>query len=200
VPRFHDPWVGKVTIDGIDVRDIALKSLRSQVAVVLQEPLLLPLTIAENIAYGRPHATRREIETAARAANAHQFISRLPEGYDTVLAERGASLSGGERQRIAVARAFLKNAPILILDEPTSAIDAVTEAALLDALDRLMQGRSTIIIAHRLTTVARATRVVVLEHGRIVEQGPPDVLRRQGGLFARYWAMQQTPEVERDAG
>ncbi len=200
VPRFNDPWSGRVTVDGVDLRDIELKSLRSQVAVVLQEPFLLPMSIADNIAYGRPHASRAEIEAAARAANAHGFIGRLPKGYDTVLAERGATLSGGERQRLSVARAILKDAPVLILDEPTSAIDSLTEASLLEALERLMQGRATIVIAHRMSTIAGADRIVVLDHGRVVEQGTPAELHALGGVYARYQAMQAAPGVLRAAG
>jgi ATP-binding cassette, subfamily B, bacterial len=193
VARFHDPWQGRVTIDGIDLRDCQLKSLRSQIAVVLQEPFLFPMSIAENIAYARPHASRADIETAAQAANAHAFIERLPRGYDTIVGERGATLSGGERQRLSVARAILKDAPILILDEPTSAIDAVTEASLLDAIERLMQGRTTIIIAHRMSTIASADWIVALEHGRIVDCGSQDELLRRGGVYARYFAMQSAP-------
>jgi ATP-binding cassette subfamily B protein/subfamily B ATP-binding cassette protein MsbA len=198
VARFHDPWDGRVTIDGIDLRDCQLKSLRSQVAVVLQEPFLFPVSIAENIAYARPHATRAEIEAAARAANAHAFIDRLPQGYDTIVGERGATLSGGERQRLSVARAILKDAPILILDEPTSAIDTVTEASLLEAIERLMQGRTTIIIAHRMSTIASADWIVALEHGRIVDRGSHDELLRRGGVYARYYAMQSAPGASHD--
>ena len=190
VPRFHDPASGRVTLDGIDLRDISLQSLRSNVSVVLQEAFLFPMSIADNIAYGRPHASRRDIEDAARAANAHEFISRLPRGYDTVLGDRGTTLSGGERQRLSVARAILKNAPILILDEPTSSIDAITEGALFDALDHLIAGRTTIIIAHRMSTIAKADRVVVLANGTVVESGPPAELLRAGGMYARYCAMQ----------
>lgn len=190
IPRFHDAWSGKITVDGVDVRDLQLKSLRSQVAVVLQEPFLLPMTVAENIAYGQPDAPFDAIEAAARAANAHDFIMRLPLGYDTVLAERGATLSGGERQRLSIARALLKNAPILILDEPTSAIDSETEAQLLGALERLMEGRATIVIAHRMSTIATADRVVALENGRVVEDGPPATLIAQGGVYARFLARQ----------
>jgi ATP-binding cassette subfamily B protein len=190
IPRFHDAWSGRITVDGVDVRELQLKSLRSQVAVVLQEPFLLPMTVAENIAYGRPDAPFDDIEAAARAANAHDFIMRLPEGYDTVLAERGATLSGGERQRLSVARALLKDAPILILDEPTSAIDSETEAQLLVALERLMMGRATIVIAHRMSTIATADRVVALEHGRVVEDGPPADLIAKGGVYARFLARQ----------
>jgi ATP-binding cassette subfamily B protein/subfamily B ATP-binding cassette protein MsbA len=138
------------------VRDVTLQSLRAQIALVLQEPFLLPLSVAENIAYGRPDAAPGDIEAAARAANAHEFIVRLPLGYQTILGERGVTLSGGERQRLSIARALLKDAPILILDEPTSALDAGTEALLLDALERLMQGRTTLIIAHRLSTIRMA--------------------------------------------
>jgi ATP-binding cassette subfamily B protein/subfamily B ATP-binding cassette protein MsbA len=196
-PRFHDPWSGRVTIDGIDLRDLELKSLRSQVAVVLQEPFLFPISIAANIAYGRPHVSRREIEAAARAANAHTFIARLPQGYDTVLGERGATLSGGERQRVSVARAILKDAPVLILDEPTSAVDSVTEASLLEALQRLMAGRATIIIAHRMSTIARASGIAVLEQGRIVERGTRAELLQRGGVYARYHAMQSAPGAAR---
>jgi ATP-binding cassette subfamily B protein len=179
--------------------DLQLKSLRSQVAVVLQEPFLLPMTVAENIAYGQPDAPFDAIEAAARAANAHDFIMRLPLGYDTVLAERGATLSGGERQRLSIARALLKNAPILILDEPTSAIDSETEAQLLVALERLMEGRATIVIAHRMSTIATADRVVALEHGRVVEDGPPATLIAQGGVYARFLA-RQTDTGEGDGG
>ena len=200
VPRFHDPWSGRVTLDGIDLRDIELKSLRSQVAIVLQEPFLFPISIADNIAYGRPGASRREIEAAARAANAHEFISRLPDGYDTTTGDRGATLSGGERQRLAVARAILKDAPVLVLDEPTSAVDAITEAALFEALDRLMQGRTTLVIAHRMSTVARADRVVALANGAVVESGSPRELLLSGGLYARYHAMQSSPGGTRANG
>jgi ATP-binding cassette subfamily B protein/subfamily B ATP-binding cassette protein MsbA len=195
VPRFHDAWTGRVTIDGLDVRDIELKSLRSQVAVVLQEPFLFPVSIAENIAYGRRHASRREVEAAARAANAHGFITRLPQGYDTIVGERGATLSGGERQRLSVARAILKDAPVLILDEPTSAVDASTEASLLEALRRLMKGRATIVIAHRMSTIARANCIVVVENGRVVEKGTHTELLRCGGVYARYHVLQSAPDA-----
>lgn len=190
LPRFQDPWSGRVTIDGMDVRDVELKSLRSLIAIVLQEPFLFPVSIADNIAYGRPDATREQVEQAARAANAHDFIMRLPAGYDTVVGERGSTLSGGERQRLSIARATLKDAPVLILDEPTSAVDARTEAALLQALDRLMEGRATIIIAHRLSTIVGADAIVVLDQGRVVDRGTHAELVKRGGVYARYHALQ----------
>jgi ATP-binding cassette subfamily B protein/subfamily B ATP-binding cassette protein MsbA len=155
--------------------------------------------VAENIAYGRPHATVAEIEAAARAANAHDFIQRLPEGYHTVLGERGATLSGGERQRLSIARALLKDAPILILDEPTSALDVETERGLLEALERLTRGRATFIIAHRLSTVRRATRVVVLQEGRMVETGTHDELMARGGVYAQFHALQAGSPTAREA-
>jgi ATP-binding cassette subfamily B protein/subfamily B ATP-binding cassette protein MsbA len=190
VPRFFDPWEGRVMLDGHDVREVQLKSLRRQIALVLQEAFLFPLTIADNIAYGRPGATLAEIETAARTANAHEFIARLPNGYQTVIGERGATLSGGERQRISIARALLKDAPVLILDEPTSALDVVTEGSLLDALDRLTQGRATLIIAHRLSTVRRANRIVALKDGQIAESGTHDELLALGGVYAGFFHTQ----------
>ena len=170
IPRFLDPWQGRVLVDGTDVRGLSLASLRAQVAMVLQEPFLQAASVAENIAFGRPDATRAEIEAAARAANAHEFIQQLPQGYDTVIGERGATLSGGERQRLAIARALLKDAPILILDEPTSALDAETEASVLEALERLKAGRTTFLIAHRPSTVRMADRVVVLQEGIIAPE------------------------------
>ena len=190
LPRFFDPWEGRVSLDGRDVREVQLRSLRSHIGLVLQEPFLFPQTIAVNIAYGRPKATLAEIEAAARAARAHDFISRLPRGYDTVIGERGATLSGGERQRLSIARALLKNAPILILDEPTSALDAETEQLLLDALDRLLVGRTTFIIAHRLSTVRRATRIVFLQDGQVAEMGSHDELLARGGLYAAFHRIQ----------
>jgi ATP-binding cassette subfamily B protein/subfamily B ATP-binding cassette protein MsbA len=190
VPRFFDATEGRVLVDGHDVRDLRLKTLRSNVALVLQEPFLFPISIAENIAYGSPHASLHQIEAAAQAANAHEFIKHLPDGYNTVVGERGATLSGGERQRISIARALLKDAPIIIFDEPTSALDVETESSLLEALERLTHARTTFIIAHRLSTIRRAGRVIVLKDGRIVESGAPAELLAQGGIFARFQALQ----------
>ena len=170
--RFHDPTQGAVLLDGVDLRELKLADLRRQFAIVLQDPLLFSTSLAENIAYGRPDATREQIEAAARAADAHGFISALPAGYDTVVGERGMTLSGGQRQRVALARAFLKDAPILILDEPTSSVDLKTEAAIIDAMERLMAGRTTFIVAHRLATLAHCDRVYAIQDGRLV---PADV-------------------------
>lgn len=183
LPRFFDPWEGQVLVDGNNVKNLNLKSLRNNIAIVLQEPFLFPISVGENIAYGKPQATSHEIEAAAKAANAHEFILRLPQGYDTVIGERGATLSGGERQRISIARALLKNAPILLLDEPTSALDVETEQSLLQAIERLTQGRTTFIIAHRLSTIRRASRILVLNKGILAESGSHDELLKRGGIY-----------------
>jgi ATP-binding cassette subfamily B protein/subfamily B ATP-binding cassette protein MsbA len=199
IPRFFDPTAGRVSIDGTDIRDIQLASVRQQVALVLQEPFLLPITIAENIAYGRPDASLRDIEHAARAANAQEFIERLHAGYDTVVGQRGATLSGGEQQRIAIARALLKNAPILILDEPTSALDVETEALVVDALQRLMAGRTTFIIGHRLSTVRHADEIIVLHMGTVAERGTHRQLLCAGGLYSKVCSL-QTAEASTEIG
>jgi ATP-binding cassette subfamily B protein/subfamily B ATP-binding cassette protein MsbA len=188
--RFFDPWQGRITIGGTDIRDFTLHSLRSQIALVLQDPFLFPTTIAENIALGRPDAPQEQILAAARAANAHQFIERLPDGYDTLVGERGATLSGGEKQRLSIARAFLKDAALLILDEPTSALDARTEGLLLDALERLMEGRITLVIAHRLSTIRGADEIAVLDAGRVVERGSHADLMRTPGLYSALYRQQ----------
>jgi ATP-binding cassette subfamily B protein len=166
--RFYDPSSGQILLDGIDLRDYKLADLRNQFAIVLQEPVLFSTSIAENIAYARPEASEEEIVEAAKAANAHEFIVGLPHGYETEVGERGLSLSGGERQRIALARAFLKDAPILILDEPTSSVDTNTEAVIMEAMERLMRGRTTFMIAHRLSTLANCDARLQIDNGRVV--------------------------------
>jgi len=196
IPRFYDPMSGRILIDGRDTRGLTLKSLRDHISIVPQEPLLFSGTIADNIRYGRLDATMDEVVAAATAANAHDFIVRLGEGYDTQIGERGVRLSGGERQRLCVARAFLKNATILILDEPTASIDSRTEGVILDALDTLMVGRTTFMIAHRLSTVRHADVILVLDGGAIVEQGSHDQLLARGGLYAQLHAV-QTSQRER---
>jgi ATP-binding cassette, subfamily B, bacterial len=183
--RFYDPSRGRILIDGVDIRDASLDSLRDQVSLVLQDPLLFSGTIADNIRYGRLGAPSSEVVAAARDANSHEFIMRLAHGYDTVLGERGAQLSGGERQRICVARAFLKDAPILVLDEPTSSIDSRTERVIIDSLQRLMEGRTTFMIAHRLSTVRRADLIVVIDGGRVVESGAHENLLGRHGLYTQ---------------
>jgi ATP-binding cassette, subfamily B, bacterial len=188
--RFYDPLAGRITLDGRDLRAITLSSLRNSVALVLQEPLLFGTSIRENIAYGRPGATDAEIVAAARAAGAHDFVCALPDGYDTAIGERGVTLSGGQRQRLAIARAFVKDAPVLILDEPTSALDAESEEALLAALDRLMEGRTTLIIAHRLSTIRNAGRIAVLKDGALVALGSHRELLDRSELYARLWHLQ----------
>ena len=184
LPRFYDPADGRVMLDGIDIRGVTLDSLRAQVSVVHQEPLLFSSSLRDNIRYGRLEASDAEVEEAARCANAHEFIMALPKGYDTLIGERGSRLSGGERQRIAVARAFLKDAAILILDEPTSAIDSRTEAVILTALTRLMEGRTTFMVAHRLSTVTESDLILVVNDGQVVEQGTHEALLELDGLYA----------------
>ncbi|WP_304186187.1 ABC transporter ATP-binding protein [Phenylobacterium aquaticum] len=195
IPRFYDATEGRVTIDGTDIRAVTLSSLRDQIALVTQEPFLFDDTIRANIAYARPDASQAEIEQAARNAAAHDFITTLPKGYDTLVGEAGARLSGGQRQRIAIARAFLKNAPILLLDEATSALDTESEALVQAALARLMDGRTTILIAHRLSTVRGADRIYVIDKGQVVEQGDHTALIAQRGLYARL-AQRQDLEAE----
>ena len=192
VSRFFDVGDGQILIDGVDVRDYDLDWLRSRVGVVLQEPYLFYGTVADNIRYGRPDATLGEVVEAARAANAHEFLTNLPDGYDTVVGERGQSLSGGERQRVSIARAILQNPKILVLDEATSSVDTKTEKAIQQALDRLVTGRTTFAIAHRLSTLASADQIVVLDKGRVVERGDHDeLLQREGGRFRKLVDMQR---------
>jgi len=190
IPRFFDVTGGRILIDNHDVRDLTLSSLRSQVGIVTQETVLFNDTVRNNIAYGQPHVSLKQVEAAARAALAHEFILALPAGYDTVIGERGVRLSGGERQRLAIARALLKDAPILILDEATSALDSESEALVQSALHNLMSGRTVFVIAHRLSTVRRADRIVVLDNGHITETGAHEDLMSHGGTYRRLYEMQ----------
>jgi ATP-binding cassette subfamily B protein len=185
IQRLYDLDGGRILIDGVDISTVEQGSLRRAVAVVPQDPALFHRTVAENIAYGRPDATGEEIAVAARRARAHAFITRLPNGYDTLVGERGVKLSGGERQRVAIARAFLADAPILVLDEATSSLDVETEKLVQVATEALMAGRTTIVIAHRLSTIRGADRILVFQDGRVVEEGPHGDLVARGGTYAR---------------
>jgi subfamily B ATP-binding cassette protein MsbA len=197
VPRFIDATAGRVLIDGLDVCEVTQQSLRNQIALVTQEIILFNDTVLNNIAYGHDEIDRSEVEAIARAANAHEFIVKLPQGYDTLVGERGAILSGGQRQRLSMARALLKDAPILILDEATSALDSESERLVQQAIDRLMQGRTVIVIAHRLSTICYADRIVVLDDGRIVQMGRHTDLMAAGGLYAELYQLQfETHETE----
>ncbi|NLA58785.1 MAG: ABC transporter ATP-binding protein [Firmicutes bacterium] len=193
IPRFYDVTGGRVTIDGYDVRDLTLASLRRQIGIVMQETFLFSTTIRENIAYGRPGASMEEVEAAARAAAAHKFITELPQGYDTVVGERGVGLSGGQRQRVAIARALLADPRILILDDSTSSVDLKTEREIQEALRRLMQGRTTFVIAQRLSTVQQADKILVLDNGRIVQEGTHAQLVQQGGVYQQILESQILP-------
>jgi ATP-binding cassette, subfamily B, bacterial len=199
VARFYDPLAGQVRIDGRDVRGYKLKSLRQQISFVLQENLLFRAPIWQNIAYGKPEAWRDEIIRAARLANADEFIERLPEGYNTMVGERGVTLSGGQRQRLAIARAIIRNTPILILDEPTSGLDAASEELVFEALNRLMEGKTCIVIAHRLATIRRADVIFVLDQGQIVERGKHEALMAGGGLYAQLYEIQFKDEAPVEA-
>lgn len=191
IPRFYDPKRGRILIDGVDIRDITLKSLRQQIGIVTQETILFNDTIRNNILYGKPDASSEEVEEAAKQAYAHEFIQHLPSGYNTIIGDRGMKLSGGERQRIAIARALLKNPPILLLDEATSQLDTESERIVQEALNRLMYGRTTFVIAHRLSTVKSAHLIVVLDKGNIVEQGNHQELLGKGGLYQRLYEIQE---------
>jgi ABC-type multidrug transport system fused ATPase/permease subunit len=188
VPRFYDPTRGEVLLDGHDLRELKKKSLRSNISMVLQDTLLFSTTVRENIAYGRPDATEEEIIEAARRAQAYDFVMRMPDGFSSQVGERGGQLSVGQRQRLGIARAFLKNAPVLLLDEPTSALDATTEEAVMNTINELMRGRTTLMVTHRLNTAHRFDRIVVLEHGRVVEEGSGEALLARGGVYAKMFS------------
>jgi ATP-binding cassette, subfamily B, bacterial len=200
VARFYDPLSGEVKIDGKNIRKYTMKSLRQQISFVLQETLLFRAPVWQNIAYGRPEATRAEIVRAAKLANADEFIEEMPEGYDTMVGERGVSLSGGQRQRIAIARAVIRDTPILVLDEPTSGLDAASEQAVFEALDRLMKGKTCIVIAHHLATIRRATVIFVVKDNAIVERGTHDELLAAGGLYSELYDIQTEREDPEAAG
>ncbi|MFY9583380.1 MAG: ABC transporter ATP-binding protein [Candidatus Acidiferrales bacterium] len=199
IPRFYDPRSGQVKIDGTDIRRYTLKSVREQISFVLQETLLFRAPVWENIAYGKPDAPRKQIIRAAELANAHEFIEKMPEGYDTMIGERGVTLSGGQRQRIAIARAIIRNTPILILDEPTSGLDAASEQAVIEALDRLMEGKTSVVIAHHLGTVRHADIIFVVKDSELVERGTHEELLAAGGLYAESYKIQTSEGAEKTA-
>jgi ATP-binding cassette subfamily B protein len=190
IPRFYDPVSGTIKIDGIDVRQVRQKSLREHISLVLQDTVLFQGPVWQNIAYGKPGASRAEIMKAAELANASEFIEKMPKGYDTLVGERGVSLSGGQRQRIAIARAVIRNTPILILDEPSSGLDAESEKLVFEALDRLMKGKTSIVIAHRLSTIRSADIIFVVRDGKLVESGKHEQLAASGGLYAELYDIQ----------
>jgi len=195
IPRFYDPTKGTVKIDGYDLRDLSLKGLREQIGYVLQDTALFRGTIAENIAFGRPGASREEIIKAAELANAHEFISKMAQGYDTMVGERGSTLSGGQRQRIGIARVMVRNNPILLLDEPTAALDSESEKLVIEALERLMEGRTVITIAHRLTTIRDADQIIVIDNGVVAENGTHDELMKKDGIYAQLHRTQFESQV-----
>jgi ABC-type multidrug transport system fused ATPase/permease subunit len=195
VPRFYDVQAGRVTVDGADVRELTLTSLRREIGVIAQDPFLFSATVHDNIAFGRPEATAEEVEHAARLAQAHEFVVELPDGYDTVIGERGITLSGGQRQRIAIARALVVDPRLLILDDATASVDATTEAKIRVGLREAMRGRTTIIIAHRLTTIALADEIVVLEDGRLVARGTHDDLIGTSDVYREIYEHGQLERV-----
>jgi len=197
IPRFYDPQSGTVKIDGADIRGYKLKSVREQISFVLQETLLFHASVRDNIAYGKPDATRDQIVRAAKLANAHEFIEKMPEGYNTMIGERGTTLSGGQRQRIAIARAIIRDTPILILDEPTSGLDSASEQAVIEALDRLMEGKTSIIVAHHLSAIRHADVVFVVKDSELVEQGTHEELLAAGGLYAELYKIQTSENAEK---
>jgi subfamily B ATP-binding cassette protein MsbA len=195
IPRFYDPQTGTVKIDGADIRGYKLKSVREQISFVLQETLLFHASLWDNIAYGRPDATRDQVMRAAKLANADEFIEKLPDGYGTIIGERGATLSGGQRQRIAIARAVIRDTPILILDEPTSGLDSASEQTVIEALDRLMERKTSIVVAHHLRSVRRADIVFVVKDSELVEQGTHQELMAAGGLYAELYTIQNSEDA-----
>jgi subfamily B ATP-binding cassette protein MsbA len=199
IPRFYDPNNGVISVDGIDVKTLQQKSLRNQMSFVLQETVLFHAPVWQNIAYGKPNCTRSEIIKAAELANATEFIEKLPDAFDTVLGERGMTLSGGQRQRIAIARAVIRNTPILILDEPTSGLDSASEQLVFEAMDRLMAGKTVVVIAHRLSTIQKADIIFVIKEGEVVERGKHEDLMRLNGLYAELHNLQfrEEPELTR---
>jgi subfamily B ATP-binding cassette protein MsbA len=190
IARFADPQSGHVDIDGTDIRQYQIKSLRDQISFVLQETLLFHAKVWENIAYGKPTATPAEIRRAAKLANAHEFIMEMPDGYDTMVGQRGVTLSGGQRQRIAIARAVIRDTPILILDEPTVGLDAASEQAVIDALAKLMKGRTSVVIAHHLATIRNADIIFVIDEASVVEQGTHDELLKKKGVYAEMFKIE----------
>jgi ABC-type multidrug transport system fused ATPase/permease subunit len=197
IPRFYDPQGGRILIDDVDIRNVKITSLRRNIGIVHQDIFLFPISIRENIAYGKPSATQEEVEKAAKAARIHDFIVSLPEGYNTVVGERGVTLSGGQRQRIAIARALLVNPSILILDDSTSSVDAETEKEIYESLKELIKGKTVFIVTQRLSTLKLSERIIVIEDGKVVEDGPHEELMRKGGVYARlYMSQYASQEVE----